>query len=134
MLRSQISPDNFTFPFQIRSCSISSLLDLGRQVHAHFFKFVLDFDVFVINNAIAMYSNCEELGSARQVFDECSGIADVVLWTALVTGPLSKSSQASGEDGYLDFSQLILIFLKNARSEQFITPERSLLQILEVWI
>ncbi|KAJ8625236.1 hypothetical protein MRB53_033766 [Persea americana] len=86
MLRSRISPDNFTFPFLIRSCSISSLLDLGHQVHAHFLKFGLDSDVFVINNAITMYSNCGELGSARQVFDECSGVADVVSWTALVTG------------------------------------------------
>ncbi|XP_058075993.1 pentatricopeptide repeat-containing protein At5g66520-like [Magnolia sinica] len=86
MSHAGISPDNFTFPLLIRSCWVSSCLDLGLQLHCHVLKFGLDCDVFVVNNLISMYSGFEELGCARHLFDECSGVVDVVSWTALVAG------------------------------------------------
>ncbi|KAF8389553.1 hypothetical protein HHK36_024069 [Tetracentron sinense] len=92
MLRSGIPPDNFTFPFLLRSCSISSSLVLGQQLHAHLLKFGLDCDVYVVNNTITMYSSCRELNSARQLFEECFCLVDVISWTALVTG-YSNSGQ-----------------------------------------
>ncbi|XP_010255189.1 PREDICTED: pentatricopeptide repeat-containing protein At5g66520-like [Nelumbo nucifera] len=86
MLRVGISPDNFTFPFLIRSCSISSLLFQGQLLHAHAIKCGLVFDVFILNNMINMYAACGELNSARLLFEECFSIVDVVSWTTLVTG------------------------------------------------
>ncbi|KAJ4962110.1 hypothetical protein NE237_022020 [Protea cynaroides] len=86
LLNAQISPDKFTFPFLFRSCSISSLLVPGQQLHAHISKFGIDSDVFVVNNMISMYCSCGELGNAWKLFEENRRIVDVVSWTALVTG------------------------------------------------
>ncbi|KAG9441888.1 hypothetical protein H6P81_017742 [Aristolochia fimbriata] len=89
MLRSGVWPDKFTFPFLIRSCSVSYRLELGRQFHCHVVKYGLESNIYVVNNSISMYSNCGEVGSAQQLFDECSEMVDVVSWTALVTGYLN---------------------------------------------
>ncbi|KAK9272419.1 hypothetical protein L1049_002791 [Liquidambar formosana] len=87
MLRAGILPDNFTFPFLIRSSS--SALLLGQQLHAHITKFGLHCDVFVVNNTIGMYSRCGELNCARRLFDESWSLVDVVSWTTLITGHCS---------------------------------------------
>ncbi|XP_029116072.2 pentatricopeptide repeat-containing protein At5g66520 [Elaeis guineensis] len=86
MLRSRISPDRLTFPFLIKSCAALGLADLGRGVHCYVMKLGLDSDVFIVNNAITMYSGCGDMNSAHQLFDDNSSIADVVSWTALITG------------------------------------------------
>ncbi|KAJ4953302.1 hypothetical protein NE237_030134 [Protea cynaroides] len=86
MLRARVSPDNYTFPFLFQSCSTESFLLGGQQLHAHVIKFGIDYDVFVVNNMIRMYSNCRELDYARRLFEERFSIANVVTWTTLVTG------------------------------------------------
>lgn len=86
MLRSGLSPDRLTFPFLIRSCSVLGFAGLGRGVHCHAVKFGLDSDVFVVNNAITMYSDWGDMSSAQQLFDEHADVVDVISWTALVTG------------------------------------------------
>ncbi|KAG6509606.1 pentatricopeptide repeat-containing protein At5g66520-like [Zingiber officinale] len=86
MLRSGIWPDRLTFPFLIRSCSVLGSRGLGQGVHCHAVKHGLDSDVFVVNNAITMYSDWGDMVSARKLFDEHVDVADVVSWTALVTG------------------------------------------------
>ncbi|KAK9144977.1 hypothetical protein Sjap_004880 [Stephania japonica] len=86
MLRSSISPDHFTFPFLIKSCSASLDTVVGRQLHSHVLKLGFGFDVFVVNCLIDMYSHCGEMGCARKVFVECFDVVDVVSWTTLVTG------------------------------------------------
>ncbi|XP_072996021.1 pentatricopeptide repeat-containing protein At5g66520-like [Typha latifolia] len=86
MLRANVSPDRLTFPFLIRSCRVLGRSDLGRGLYGHVVKLGLDSDVFVVNNAITMYSESGDIGSARQLFDENSDVVDVVSWTAVVTG------------------------------------------------
>ncbi|CBI35273.3 unnamed protein product, partial [Vitis vinifera] len=92
MLHAGHFPDNFTFPFLIKSSSASPTSLLGHQLHAHVVKFGLDRDVFVVNNMIALYSSFRELRSARKVFDESYSLVDVVSWTTLITG-FSNSGQ-----------------------------------------
>ncbi|WOL11537.1 hypothetical protein Cni_G20300 [Canna indica] len=86
MLRSGIWPDRLTFPFLVRSCSLLGSTGLGQGVHCHALKHGLDSDVFVMNNAITMYSDWGDMSSAQKLFDEHSDVVDVVSWTALVTG------------------------------------------------
>ncbi|KAK9121366.1 hypothetical protein Syun_018983 [Stephania yunnanensis] len=86
MLRSSISPDHFTFPSLIKSCSATSALVLGQQLHSHVLKLGLDFDVFIVNCLIDMYSHCGEMGDAHKVFVEGFDVVDVVSWTTLITG------------------------------------------------
>ncbi|KAG0477768.1 hypothetical protein HPP92_012487 [Vanilla planifolia] len=86
MLRSGLFPNRLTFPFLLRSCSNLRLVDPGRSIHCHARKIGLDTDVYVINNAITMYSTCADMVSARLVFEEHREATDVVSWTALITG------------------------------------------------
>lgn len=86
MLRSGLSPDRLTLPFLIRSCRVLALPRLGRGLHAHAARLGLDSDVYVVNNAITMYSDSGDMASARRLFDENSDVVDVVSWTAMVTG------------------------------------------------
>ncbi|XP_042504759.1 pentatricopeptide repeat-containing protein At5g66520-like [Macadamia integrifolia] len=85
MLRDRISPDNYTFPFLFQSCSNKAFFFEGQQLHDHALKFGIDYDVFVLNNLIRMYSNCRELDYARRLFEERNSVANVVSWTTMVT-------------------------------------------------
>ncbi|KAK6928192.1 Pentatricopeptide repeat [Dillenia turbinata] len=86
MLRNQIQPDKFTYPFLLRSCSISNAPGVVEQIHCHVVKFGLDSDVFVLNNIISMYTKCGGLNCARRLFEEFPTVVDVVSWTSLLTG------------------------------------------------
>ncbi|PIA34165.1 hypothetical protein AQUCO_03800027v1 [Aquilegia coerulea] len=86
MLQKGIFPDKFTYPFLIRSCCLCSLFLIGKQIHSHVLKFGFCLDVYVVNNLISMYSGCGELDNARNVFEECFNVVDIVSWTTLVTG------------------------------------------------
>lgn len=87
MLRCGCIPDNFTFPFLIRSVIVVKDGDLGRQLHGQIVRFGFGFDLFVVNNLIGMYMSVKDLCCAEQVFKECGEEkVDVVSWTAMVTG------------------------------------------------
>ncbi|KAK8939059.1 Pentatricopeptide repeat-containing protein [Platanthera zijinensis] len=86
ILRSGLSPDNLTFPFLLRSCAALRLAAPGAAIHCHAAKFGFAGDVFVLNNAITMYSSLPDMASARLMFEERIEIADVVSWTAIITG------------------------------------------------
>ncbi|KAH7669230.1 Tetratricopeptide-like helical domain-containing protein [Dioscorea alata] len=86
MLRIGISPDNFTFPFLIRSCSSSPSSFLGRGIHGHVLKLRFDSDIFVVNNLLSLYSGFKDMGDAQKVFDESPCTLDVVSWTTMITG------------------------------------------------
>uniref|UniRef100_A0A7N0SW87 Pentatricopeptide repeat-containing protein n=1 Tax=Kalanchoe fedtschenkoi TaxID=63787 RepID=A0A7N0SW87_KALFE len=79
-------PDNFTFPFLIRSCASVGDLGVGRQLHCQAVRFGWDADQFVVNNLIGLYMVGSDLCGARRLFVECVDVVDVVTWTAMVTG------------------------------------------------
>ncbi|PKA65193.1 Pentatricopeptide repeat-containing protein [Apostasia shenzhenica] len=86
MLRSGLSPDKFTFPFVLRSCASLQLAGAGAGVHCQAAKLGLEGDLYVVNNAITMYSSMGDMAAAQRIFDEHRDAADVVSWTALITG------------------------------------------------
>lgn len=87
MLRSSISPDRITFPFLLKSCSLPASPGLGRGLHCHVVKRGFRSDLYVANNAIAMYSAWADMASAELLFDELRrDAADVVSWTTMITG------------------------------------------------
>lgn len=77
-----IRPNSHTFRSLIKCCICLSWLD---QVHGQILKFGQMSDVYVISSLINMYSKCEAMELARQVFDESPDL-NVVCWTSLVTG------------------------------------------------
>ncbi|KAG9458109.1 hypothetical protein H6P81_002617 [Aristolochia fimbriata] len=82
---SGLHPDNFTFPFVVRSCAVLSLLSQGKQVHCVTVKCGLDSDVFVQSALLTMYAQTGETFCAELVFEEITS-QNVVSWTAMIAG------------------------------------------------
>ncbi|EPS63455.1 hypothetical protein M569_11327 [Genlisea aurea] len=86
MMRKQgFLPNNFTFPFVLKSCSRRMDLGLGVKVHSLVVKAGFDTDVFVSTGLVGFYSKLERLDDALKVFVEIPE-KNVVTWTALIGG------------------------------------------------
>ncbi|KAL9149930.1 hypothetical protein ABFS82_12G137100 [Erythranthe guttata] len=82
-----VKPDSFTL-----SCVLKAMSEvvLGRPVlagmtHCYVIKNGLDLDVFVDNGLVTYYSRCDDLVSARALFDEMPE-RDLVSWNAMISG------------------------------------------------
>eukprot|EP00262_Sarcandra_glabra_P020245 TRINITY_DN7972_c0_g2_i1.p1 TRINITY_DN7972_c0_g2~~TRINITY_DN7972_c0_g2_i1.p1 ORF type:complete len:600 (-),score=62.31 TRINITY_DN7972_c0_g2_i1:36-1835(-) len=83
MQERDVKPDNFTYPFVLKSCTYLSALREGIQIHGHVFKFGFDSDVFVQNSLINMYGKCGEIDLSWRVF-ELMDQRGVASWSALI--------------------------------------------------
>ncbi|PIN12251.1 hypothetical protein CDL12_15153 [Handroanthus impetiginosus] len=78
-------PNNFTFPFLLKSCSRNVDFGLGVKVHSLAVKMGLEDDVFVQTGLVGFYSKLESLDDAQKVFDEIP-TKNVVSWAAIMSG------------------------------------------------
>ncbi|KAL3725411.1 hypothetical protein ACJRO7_030435 [Eucalyptus globulus] len=86
MRRNSVRPNNFTFPFLLKSLADSGEFGQGLCVHAHVAKFGHLEDIFVRNSLLNLYaSGGGDLALCRRMFDEMPH-RDVVSWTILITG------------------------------------------------
>ncbi|XP_047324839.1 putative pentatricopeptide repeat-containing protein At5g52630 [Impatiens glandulifera] len=80
-------PNDFTLSSVLRTCSINGLLWRGEQVHAYSIKRQLDFNDFVNTGLVHMYSNCNQISKAENLFQMTSGDhRGHVMWSALISG------------------------------------------------
>ncbi|XP_019057256.1 PREDICTED: pentatricopeptide repeat-containing protein At3g57430, chloroplastic-like [Tarenaya hassleriana] len=85
MIVSGVSPDNFAFPAVLKAVADLQDLNLGRQVHAHVFKFGYGLSsVTVANTLVNFYGKCGDLGGAYKVFDKISD-RDQVSWNSYIS-------------------------------------------------
>lgn len=80
-----IIPDNFTYPFVLKACAEQSNLDLGRAVQKYIINSSMDWDLFVQNALVSLYAKCEDLETARSIFDEMP-VKDKVSWNSIISG------------------------------------------------
>ena len=86
MLRSGFQPNNFTFPFVIKSSTEVSLVGFGVSLHGSVFRRGLQSDAYIRSTLIRFYAGGKkDLGEARKLFDECSE-GDVVSWNSMIDG------------------------------------------------
>ncbi|XP_008802431.3 pentatricopeptide repeat-containing protein At3g29230-like [Phoenix dactylifera] len=85
MNRESLAPDNFTFPFVLKACSLLSAVSTGKAIHARILQLGFSFDPYIQSGLVRMYSEFDEVGTARHLFD---GIPerDVVLWNSMIGG------------------------------------------------
>lgn len=84
MLDYGLIPDNFTYPFVLKACSVLSAIKEGKDIHKHVTRSKWENDVFVGAALIDMYSKCGNVEEARQVFDKIL-TRDVVLWNSMLS-------------------------------------------------
>lgn len=85
MLKENVKPDNYTFPFLFKCFNRDFGLSCGKELHGHVVKFGFASNVFVQNALVHVYSLCGEMEMARGVFD-ISCKMDVITWNVIITG------------------------------------------------
>jgi pentatricopeptide repeat protein len=85
MLRRNVKPDHYTFPFLLKGFTRDIALECGKELHGHVVKYGFHSNVFVKNSLVNMYSLCGLIDMARSVFD-MSQTRDVVSWNVMISG------------------------------------------------
>ncbi|XP_071695943.1 pentatricopeptide repeat-containing protein At3g29230-like [Rutidosis leptorrhynchoides] len=86
MLRNGIRPNHMTFPFVIKACTASSMINQVKGlVHTHVLKCGLESDLYVRSSLIKFYANSNCLTSAKRLFDLYPD-RDVVCWNSMIDG------------------------------------------------
>ncbi|KAL9235148.1 hypothetical protein vseg_009936 [Gypsophila vaccaria] len=78
-----INVDSFIVSSVLKSCAQTRWVLVGREVHGLALKNGLDYDVYVGNGLIQMYSECGFAGISRVVFDKM-GSKDGVSWSTMI--------------------------------------------------
>ncbi|MCL7037547.1 hypothetical protein MKW94_026168 [Papaver nudicaule] len=82
MLRSSSKPDNFTFPILVKAATSKQE---GMQVHGQIVSNGFEFNIFVVNTVLNMYTVFGDLKSAQRLF-EISPNLDIVSRNTLIDG------------------------------------------------
>ncbi|KAM6540986.1 hypothetical protein CsatB_005433 [Cannabis sativa] len=85
MLRNSILPNNFTYPFLLKSLSDLREFKQGECVHTHVIKLGHHNDIYVLNSLLDVYASSGHIYLCRKLFDEFPQ-RDVVSWTVLIMG------------------------------------------------
>ncbi|KAD6794619.1 hypothetical protein E3N88_05515 [Mikania micrantha] len=85
MLRRDIKPDNFTFPFLLKGFTKRVGLEFGIGIHCHLCKFGFGSNEAVETSLIRMYALCGNMNDARVVFDTCLK-SNVITWNTMIAG------------------------------------------------
>ncbi|KAJ4702720.1 Pentatricopeptide repeat-containing protein [Melia azedarach] len=85
MTHSGIAPDNFSFPAVLKAVTGLQDLSLGKQIHAHVFKYGYgSSSVTVANTLVNMYSKCgNDILDVYKVFDRITE-RDQVSWNSMI--------------------------------------------------
>ncbi|KAI3814772.1 hypothetical protein L1987_14416 [Smallanthus sonchifolius] len=89
MLCDGFKPDLSTNLNLLSSISQHEALFHGSLIHCHGIKTGCDLDITILNTLISMYSKCNNLNAARQVFDNMMN-KTCVSWTAMIGGYAEK--------------------------------------------
>ncbi|CAH8301643.1 unnamed protein product [Eruca vesicaria subsp. sativa] len=86
-LRTETSfaPDNFTFTTLTKSCTLSTCVHEGLQLHGQIWRYGFCADMYVSTGVVDMYAKFGKMSCARKVFDEMPQRSEVS-WTALICG------------------------------------------------
>lgn len=82
-----VEPDSFTLSCLLKAMTEAALHGpvLAGMIHCYVIKHGLGFDVFVDNGLVTYYSRCNDLVSARALFDEMP-MRDLVSWNSMISG------------------------------------------------
>ncbi|KAJ0485410.1 putative tetratricopeptide-like helical domain superfamily, DYW domain-containing protein [Helianthus annuus] len=80
-----LTPNQYTYPSILRTCTQIGALDLGEQIHTQVVKTGFQLNVYVCSVLIDMYSKHGDLHTAQKILNRLNE-KDVVSWTAMIAG------------------------------------------------
>ncbi|XP_023761737.1 putative pentatricopeptide repeat-containing protein At3g15930 isoform X1 [Lactuca sativa] len=84
MLRTNLKPDHYTFPFLLKGFTRSISSKIGKAIHSHVYKFRFDSNPAVQTSLLHMYSLYGNMDDTRRVFDT-SLKNDPIAWNIMIT-------------------------------------------------
>lgn len=116
LLRSGVSPDNWTFVGPIQACGmlaekeISEMpadkfiyLDIGKTIHAHACRRGFQYDNFVSSSLVSMYGKAGSTPDAQIVFSRLCQ-RNVVSWTAMLA---AYARNGQGQKGFKLYQEML---------------------------
>ncbi|RZC67654.1 hypothetical protein C5167_011348 [Papaver somniferum] len=91
---SSVEPEKLTYPSLFKAYANLGRAHDGSQLHGRILKLGIDFDPFIRNTMIYMYSNCGYLIEASRLFNEYSDVVDIVAWNSMIIG-FAKNGQVN---------------------------------------
>ncbi|CAN6484574.1 unnamed protein product [Victoria cruziana] len=92
MRESNMLPDHYSFPSVLKACANATALKEGEAIHGLVVKLGLDDNVYIIPTLINMYADCEQISSARKVFDKILERREVVFFNSMINA-YARNSQ-----------------------------------------
>ncbi|KAB2618091.1 pentatricopeptide repeat-containing protein [Pyrus ussuriensis x Pyrus communis] len=78
-------PNELALASVLSVCGSMSMLEQGKQLHAHVLSVGLEFTSMVQSALVNMYSKCGSIKEAAKIFD-VTELSDIISWTAMING------------------------------------------------
>ncbi|KAF2314465.1 hypothetical protein GH714_026746 [Hevea brasiliensis] len=102
MLKEAVKPNSLTLSSLLSASAGLATLNQGLQIHAHALKMDMQFDLFVQNSLVSMYSKCGNVAEAYQVFTSINA-PNLISFNSMITG---FSQNGRGEQALQLFSKM----------------------------
>ncbi|KAG0489334.1 hypothetical protein HPP92_008145 [Vanilla planifolia] len=102
LVRSEVSPDHFSYNCAITACGLSGAMGQVAAVHCQALKFGFESDVGVGNALISAYGKCGSLLEAERSFKSLN-TPDMISWNALLT---AYSQNGQGNEALVLFDEM----------------------------
>lgn len=89
-------------------CAELAALNLGREIHSHVVRALMDSNILVGNGLINMYTKCGGFKEAQLVFEKIDG-RDLISWNSMISG---YGMHGLGENALKTFYEMIKSELK----------------------
>ncbi|XP_027096019.2 pentatricopeptide repeat-containing protein At3g63370, chloroplastic isoform X1 [Coffea arabica] len=88
--------DAHTFPSLFKACAAAKDLCSGCEIHGLTIKLGFLSNAFVVNSLVGMYSKCDDIPAAYQLFSRTSVREDVVAWNSLISAHAASGMSTEG--------------------------------------
>ncbi|XP_010262087.1 PREDICTED: putative pentatricopeptide repeat-containing protein At1g17630 [Nelumbo nucifera] len=103
MLHFGVMPNSITVASILSVCADLAVLGLGKEIHGHVVRSLMDKNILVGNGLVNMYTKCGSLKQGRLVFDKI-GSRDVISWNTIIAG---YGLHGFGRDSINTFDEMI---------------------------
>ncbi|KAF6158226.1 hypothetical protein GIB67_015020 [Kingdonia uniflora] len=108
MLVLGFSPNEFTYPFVLKCCSILGMIELARMIHGLMVVNGYQFDVFAASSLLDVYAKCGRFRDSCKLFDRIPERSEVT-WNSMVSG--------YAQNGYWEEALRVLDFMEDSGFE-----------------
>lgn len=99
----KVMANSVTISTVLAVCAELAMVKLGKEIHGHVIRYLMDNNILVGNGLINMYTKCGSLKEGYMVFNKISG-RDIISWNSMITG---YGMHGYGEDALRAFYHMI---------------------------